>query len=199
MKKWVMLAVFAALMTFGIGGCGGGAAAGLKPAQQEAVNAKKTFYTQRNMWFGPGKWPGMKVVYTTNYKMGPMIPVNSQVTMEASNKSQISFHWNGNLIILRNMPKHTKTTMAQMMERYFGTKKVDLSRFSKLERDSIKHGYVQTGISKEAVLIARGYPPSHETPDLKADNWKFWKTQSGYYSDTVMVHFEKGKVSRIQE
>ena len=190
--KNVAAAAVAVGLGFAISGCGGGS---VSPAHQEAVAQKQTMTVQRNFWWGPGRWPGMKVSYTTNYKMGPMIPVNAKVTLEAINKNQVSFQYNGNLVILRNMPQHSNTTMDQMMDRYFGTKNVDLSKFTKLERDNIKKGTIAVGMSKDAVLIARGYPPSHKTPSLDADTWQYWKFQAGYTSDTILVHFKNGKVS----
>jgi len=180
----------------GVSGCGGSS---VTPAMQEAVAKKQTMIVQRNMWWGPGRWPGMKVVYTTNYQMGPIIPVNTEITLEAINKEQISFHNNGNLVILRNMPKHSNTNMEQMMNRYFGMKSVDLSKFTKLEKDNIKQGTLAVGMSKEAVLVARGYPPSHKTPSLDADTWQYWKFQAGYASDTILVHFKGNKVSSFTD
>ena len=192
MMKTLLVTLTGLVFAMGISGCGGN---GVTPAMQEAITKKETMVVQRNMWWGPGRWPGMKVIYTTNYKMGPMIPVNAKVTLEAMNKNQVSFHYNGNLIILRNMPKHTNTDMGQMMARYFGTKSVDLSKFTQLERDNIKQGTLAVGMSKEAALIARGYPPSHKTPSLDADTWQYWKFQAGYTSDTILVHFKAGKIS----
>lgn len=195
--KNALIVAIAAGLGFVISGCGG--SSGLTPAHQEAVAQKKTMIVQRNMWWGPGQWPGMKVVYTTNYKMGPMIPVNSEITLEAINKNQVSFHYNGNLIVLRNMPKHSGTNMAQMMDRYFGTTKVDLSKFTKSEQEKIAQGEMAVGMSKEATLVARGYPPSHQTPSLQADVWKYWKMQAGFASDTVMVTFKDNKISSFTE
>lgn len=189
-----LIVAIAVGLGFGISGCGG-ASSGLTPAHTEAVAQKKTMTVQRNMWWGPGRWPGMKVAFTTNYKMGPMIPVNSKVTLEAINKNQVSFRYNDNLVILRNMPKHSRTNMAQMMDRYLGTQAVDLSKFTAAEQEKIKQGELAVGMSKEATLIARGYPPVHQTPSLEGNDWKYWKFQAGYTSDTIIVHFKDGKIS----
>ena len=195
MKAYIkMLCVALAGVGFaiGIGGCGG---SGVTPAMQEAVAKKETMIVQRNMWWAPGRWRGMKVIYTTNYKMGPIIPVNAEVILETINNNQVSFRYNGDLIILRNMPKHTNTTMEQMMKRYFGTQSVDLSHFTKLELENIMQGTLAVGMSKEAALIARGYPPSHKTPSLDADTWRYWNFKEGYTSETILVHFKKGRIS----
>ena len=41
-------------------------------------------------------------------------------------------------------------------------------------RKAIKTGTLIEGRSKRAVLIGRGYAPSHATPSLDLDRWFFW-------------------------
>jgi len=49
------------------------------------------------------------------------------------------------------------------------------------------------GMSKEGVVFAIGYPPPHETPRLEGDQWRYWKRRF----DSILVHFENGRVTRI--
>ena len=46
--------------------------------------------------------------------------------------------------------------------------------FSGLEMDGIHRGKLYQGMRKEAVIIAYGYPPENETPDLSSDLWMYW-------------------------
>ena len=34
-------------------------------------------------------------------------------------------------------------------------------------------------MSKDAVLMAYGYPPDHKTPKLEDDTWSYWLGRSG--------------------
>jgi hypothetical protein len=43
-------------------------------------------------------------------------------------------------------------------------------------------------MTKEQVLMARGYPPAHETPSLDLDTWKYWSSR--FVTQTIA--FERG-------
>lgn len=75
------------------------------------------------------------------------------------------------------------------MQRSFGENPVDLSRFSTEEQAAIRAGRVEPGLSKEAVIVARGYPPAHKTPDLESDDWHYW---NGRFNSRI-YHFKAGK------
>ena len=42
---------------------------------------------------------------------------------------------------------------------------------------SIRSGQPLRGMTKEQVLMARGYPPGHETPSLDGDRWTYWSSR----------------------
>jgi len=48
------------------------------------------------------------------------------------------------------------------------------SKFNGEEKENIKKGTIAEGMSKEAVLMAYGYPPSHRTAALASDEWAYW-------------------------
>ena len=73
--------------------------------------------------------------------------------------------------------------------------RTDLSRFSDQERALIRAGEVGVGMSREAVILALGYPPSHQTPSLQNQAWTYWRDRFR----TFVVEFENGKVARIRE
>jgi hypothetical protein len=43
--------------------------------------------------------------------------------------------------------------------------------------DAIKNGVLKLGMTKEQVLMARGYPPGHKTPSVEADAWTYWSSR----------------------
>lgn len=183
------------ILGFGLSGCGG---AGLTPQVQKAFDTKQEMYTQRNMFISTIGRFGQKIIDTTNYGNGIVIPVNTKVKFKDINAKQMSFTYNGSLVILRNIPKYSNTNMDQMVKRYFAPKKVNLAKFTKKERDAINKGGVMdsrvaVGMSKEAVLVSRGYPPSHATSSIKSDTWKFWE----HKFNTILVQFKDNKVVKI--
>ena len=48
-----------------------------------------------------------------------------------------------------------------------------------LEKECIKSGVIKPNISKEAVLIAFGYPPEHRTQSMDLDLWYYWVHRFG--------------------
>jgi len=194
MKYWtkqLLLGSVVAFMSFGLSGCGG---AGVTPEHQKQVDEHAQMYTQNTMWAQGSS------ITTLNFSLGFPIPVNSVVFYEDINSKQLAFSHNDKRYYLRNAPRYSKTNMDQMMDRYFQVGKRDISMFTPEEQTAIKAGKVEVGMSKEAVLVSRGFPPAHTTPDWKGmDEWKYWKFQRGYAQDTIIYHFKDNKVSSIED
>ncbi len=65
---------------------------------------------------------------------------------------------------------------------------------SEVDRQGIAAGKAQTGMSKQGVLVALGYPATHQTPSLDWNRWMYWKGRRGSYT----VEFDHdGNVVRI--
>jgi uncharacterized protein YceK len=167
MKKIISI-VTLLLATFIMSGCG---AAKLTPAKQALIDNKTVVYTQVAMWSDKNKVSG------TNYSVTNLIPINSEVTILAVGGSAINFEVNGQKISYLVTSKYTKITSAQMLDRLFATKKVDISKSSKKVQANIINGIVANGMTKEEVLLARGYPPAHETATTEKNTWKYWRNR----------------------
>ena len=188
--KQLILGGVIGLMGLGLGGCGGAA---VTPEHAKQVADHAQMHTQVAM-FGQGS-----SITTLNYTLGFPIPVNSVVFYEDINSKQLAFMYNQKRYYLRNAPRYSKTNMDQMLDRYFATTKVDLSKFTEKEQELIKAAKIEVGMSKEAVILAYGFPPSHTTASLDLDAWKYWKFQHGYAQDTLILHFKDNKLSSIQD
>lgn len=185
MIKHLSMFLMAIGLSFLISGCGG---AKLTPEAQEVFDSKANMYTTKNMHFNISR--GANIIETTNYHVGFLIPVNSQVTMEAINSRQIVFLYDGKKIILRNIPKYSGLNISAVLEEYFSAKKVNLSKFTQAEQKAIKTGTLVKGMSKDAVLVSLGTPPAHRTPDTTMDTWTYWKNRF----TTFTVSFKDKKV-----
>ncbi|MBU4011616.1 MAG: hypothetical protein KJ882_12720, partial [Proteobacteria bacterium] len=60
--------------------------------------------------------------------------------------------------------------------------------------NNIKKGIVAIGMSKKAVIMAYGYPPTHKTPHLTSDVWQYWYARV----NKVNVYFKNDKVFKIE-
>ncbi|MEN8261040.1 MAG: hypothetical protein ABFS02_10720, partial [Pseudomonadota bacterium] len=134
---------------------------------------------------------------TTNYRKGIMLPVNSEVTLVSFDKKKIIVRLlpSQQELIIENVAKHTNEDSIQAFHKMFAETPRDLSRFSKKVRGMIERGEVEKGMSKDAVLISLGDPPKIGTPSLESNHWRYWANRF----NTFIVHFDKGRVVRIQQ
>jgi hypothetical protein len=185
--KSLLLATVAAVATMIFSGCGG---ASVAPQHSEAIAAKKAMYTQTGMWYDTTK---KNRVMGTNYAVGVYLPANSKVTMEGTARNGIVVNHNGTTITLYNVPKYTGVDINGFIDRTLGDKPLNLAKLTAAEKKAMKTGKIAKGMSKEAVRILRGYPPSHVTPSLDQDRWTYWRNRFA----KMHIEFSKGKVSNI--
>jgi hypothetical protein len=155
----------------------------------------KTFYVKANIWYEvPEK------IFSTNYHKGTIIPVGAKVTIKDTTGKGIVFS-DENSITFRiiYMRKHNPgVSVWDHFDRYFSETDPMRSggpfkKFTKAEQDNIRTGVIEEGMSKDAVLMSYGYPPSHRTPSLKGNMWTYWVHRFG----KKMVYFQDDKVTRI--
>ncbi len=86
------------------------------------------------------------------------------------------------------MPAH------EYVELITSDKPVSLDHFSAIDRKGIKDGKAYEKMSKEGVLTALGYPPTHGTPSLESNTWKYWRNR---FVTMNVVFDETGHVKNI--
>jgi len=169
-------------------------------AQEEVLEQfeGKTFYTQANIFYEKP----MKIL-STNFHKGKILPVGSKVTVDYAGGRTIEFIDEKKTtyrITLKR--KHTSPGMKLLFyfNQYFAPSNPlepggPYSRFTEAEQWSIKNGTLEKGMSRAAVLMAYGYPPSHATPDLKDDKWTYWI--GSMHGQPVYVYFKNDRVYKI--
>ena len=157
----------------------------------------KIFYTTANMWYEHDK-----NFLSTNFHLGHMIPAGTKVRILRYGGGKIGFkeEANGRRYTYIHARKHSRIKLKELFNRYFSEKNVmtssgAFSKFTKEETKNIKDGIIAPGMSKDAVLMAYGYPPTHKTRDLSSDLWTYWKDRAG----KLLVHFENDVVTNIQK
>jgi hypothetical protein len=194
MKKIVLL--LTASMMLLLSGCAG----------TEPSIPKQKLYTQVNMWYVNKSYtqvlPNLPVsaknekalraqhlIESTNYQRDHLIPINSEVEIVGNDGKAIFFIYDNKLIAMQNIKRYSKITTQELFERSFKPQPVDLSGYAPDERALIMKGRVVRGMSKETVLLTRGYPPAHKTPELSSDDWQYW---NGRFNSRI-YHFKAGK------
>lgn len=154
-----------------------------------AFAASGKYYTKVNIWYEkPDE------ILTTNYHKGVMIPLGTEVEVIKSSKKKIEFQSGGTVYKIELVKKFADLNEQQLFDRYFSKDNVlksgEYSSLSSQEKAAVKAGTIEVGMSKPAVLLAYGYPPTHRTPTTEQDTWTYWKSRLGNF----LVQFKDGKV-----
>jgi hypothetical protein len=71
-----------------------------------------------------------------------------------------------------------------------------IERLNATDKAGVQSGAAAKGMTKQGVIFAMGYPPKLRTPDLKANEWIYWRNRF----NTFQVTFDdKGRVSEIKD
>ncbi|WP_031434721.1 hypothetical protein [Methylomarinum vadi] len=164
----------------------------LKPEEIPAhIVIGDTYYTQFVIRYEKG------VHLTTNFRRGAAIPVNTPVKLLGitSKTIEVEVDDSKQTLLVKNVEKHTGDDVFAAFDKLFGKRKINLAKFTRLERQHIKSGTVAKGMRKNAVVVAIGYPPVTETMNLDSDLWVYWSGRFNKFN----VYFKNGKVSRIED
>ena len=72
--------------------------------------------------------------------------------------------------------------------------RVKLATYPPKIRETIQAGRVRTGMTREQVLMALGYPIASENPQLEATTWRYWQSSFAEYQ---VVFDGAGRVKEI--
>ncbi len=129
----------------------------------------------------------------TNYWRGMLVPINTRAYLiSRGEKSMLLRLSSGETVKIENTPHFTRRDMTAIAKRMLSREPVALEQFDKSTVAAIKNGVMKFGMSKEQVIMARGYPPGHETPSLDLDTWKYWSSRLV----TQSIVFENGMLVR---
>lgn len=123
-------------------------------------DAGTPLYTRVGMHFDLRR--GVYEMYTTNYVGVPhFLPPNTELTYEARTRSGIELSdAEGNRYRITHQRRHTPD-FDTWVDKCFSTQPVELpGSLTEQELEAIAAGRVEEGMSREAVLLAWGYPPA---------------------------------------
>ena len=135
---------------------------------------------------------------TVNYQQNGLIPVCSKVTFLSETRKAATFR------VEKTGREYTYSLHKALVEpfdthldRYFGATcdPAKIERMSAADQQGIREGRARTGMTKEGVVLAIGYPPDHRTPSLDADSWTYWRNRFA----TTVVEFQNGVVTNVRE
>ncbi len=152
----------------------------------EIVYARHGFYVEKNRHI------------TTNYGVQYCYPVNSKlevktVTRLFGKEIHVKSLSDNSSFTIQNVEKYTKVSDDDIMSRMFSKEPTSLAGHSAEALAAINKCRIVKGMTKDEVILARGYPPAHQTPSLEANAWQYWykRMPNGF------VHFQNGQVVNI--
>lgn len=160
-----------------------------------ADSGNTLYYTKVNIWYeDPAK------IVSTNYHRGAVIPYGSKASILSKSGEKIKFTIEGQAgitFILTNVRKHSLVAIDELFGQYFSEKdpKSQNAGFNGREKENIENGTIAEGMSKEAVIVAYGYPPRHRTPALTSNLWNYWDARYA----RKQVTFKNDKVAKIED
>lgn len=141
----------------------------------------QSYYTKHGFFFEKGRH------ITTNYGRGEFVPANSQVQVKTIKGKKMVLVYNGQDISIQNVAKHTKVDINEIADRLLSVTPVTIGgQYAK----DIRFGVMRLGMTKAEVIMTRGYPPAHKTPDTDYDLWVYWSSRFVQLS----LAFENGRL-----
>ncbi len=144
--------------------------------------------------------PKRHTLSSVNYLQAGFIPVCTPVTIESLSGSKMRFRVTESGVEYEyGFHKSLEGSRQAHLDRIFGDRarcpSARIAKMSEVDQAGIKSGQVTAGMSKDAVVIAIGYPPEHATPTLDLDQWRYWRSRF----NTILVEFQQGRVSQIRD
>ncbi len=151
-------------------------------AQLEEEAAKKpasneTTYTAYNIWY-----ENFDRIPSINYKRGSILPAGTVISNIQVSPKKISFfvdEYGLNFTVDFQSKYHPGINPHQFKDRMITNKSLEarLKDKTDVEISGIKSGEIYHGMSKDAVIMAWGYPPEHRTPTTKLPRWVYWTSR----------------------
>ena len=158
----------------------------------------KVFYLKAPLWY-----ENPEAMTTVNYQRGVRIPIGREVhIIDYTLKKIVFVTKTGFRGILHRSKKYCKISQQELFDRYFSKENImevggAFYKLTTSEQARVKRGEVEIGMSKDAVLMAYGYPPSHKTPNLNSDIWIYWLKRRPF-PRIRKIYFYDNKVIKIQ-
>jgi hypothetical protein len=140
---------------------------------------------------------GRARLFAVNYQQDGLIPLCSPVVLLERDDEKLVFdvtatgrryEYYFHKAAAEPFPDH--------LARHFGTSCPDAREtLTGTDLEGVERGVALVGMSKEAVVLAIGYPPRHVTPSLDADRWVYWTNRF----NRIAISFSDGQVRAIRE
>jgi len=191
--RYVLAAVFPCLLA----SCSGTMRMGnLNPLQKIPGMEGETYYTRANMCYDKNR-----TIRSANVRDGKFLPAGTKTTIGKAGWWRIPFRTDGGTTYkLKHSIFRSTISASDLFSRYFAKDNPrsgtgPFGTFNEEEKRNIANGTVALGMSKDAVLMAYGWPPSHMTASPDTNEWHYLVGPAGERSTLV---FEDGYLAETR-
>ena len=183
--------IFVALVLM-VQGCGGSSHKSLNSAAGDKYYLKNNIHAQ----VGPRDTKASYANWTDPGAGHIIIPVNTPVEMGKLRKGLfIKNLTDGRQIFFEFHSRNMRMSVDEYIQLIASPTIVSLDKLSNTDRKGIKAGKVYSGMTKQGVRVALGYPAVHRTPSLEDNTWIYWRNRF----QTMAIEFDQsGKVVHIR-
>jgi len=173
-------------------GCGGSSHQPLNSAGSDKFYLKNNIHAQ----VGPRDTKASYANWTDPGAGHIIIPVNTPVEMGKLRKGLfIKNLTDGRQIFFEFHSRNMRMSVDEYIQLIASPTIVSLHKLSNTDRKGIKAGKVYSGMTKQGVRVALGYPAVHRTPSLEDNTWIYWRNRF----QTMAIEFDQsGKVVHIR-
>ena len=142
-------------------------------AKEAAPVVGEQYFLRHGLMHEGGKSP------STNYWVGVLVPINSKVTLTSLSSKVIQFRVEATnqVVTIENVQKYSQKDTATIAKNLLTRQPVPIEKFDEKIAKNIRNGLLSRGMTKEQVVMTRGYPPGHKTPSLEVDRWQYWSNR----------------------
>ncbi len=158
----------------------------IAPAQVQPV-AGKDYFTRYTFREEKNEYK------TTNYARGNIVPINTPVKLISMSGSKMTLRRldTNQEIKVENEDKFTKKSIPEIASLLLAADKTPIEKLPEEVASAVRNGEMRKGMTRELVLLTRGYPPAHETPSIEGDRWVYWSSR--FVKQTIV--FINGRLS----
>jgi hypothetical protein len=132
----------------------------------------------------------------TNYQVGTKVPFGTKIYIDRVRRDSVDFTPEGHPTITLIYKQGEKyVPFDSYLDRLFVDRdpRGQLRKVKRERVEAIERGAIEKGMTRDQVMMARGIPPAHRTPDLNSPTWTYWQNRW----DTLVVYFVGDRVDRI--
>ncbi len=137
-------------------------------------------------------------MYSINYQQPGLIPLCTEVKFIKGSKKKVVLQLADSGREYQYLyQKHTPDPLNVHLLKWFGTscdKEALTANLTEDEQKAVRRGTVNPGMTRDAVILAIGYPPEHVTPSLDSDRWTYWANR---FNRFIVIFDENGVVEEV--